>query len=84
MPYILKTERVVFDTDIDTIVRHTNTPGKLTYVIYKLCVGYLGKNGICYNNFATVSGALVCVGHELYRRVIAPYENKKIKQNGDV
>ena len=29
-------------------------------------------------------GVLSCVGAEFYRRVIAPYEDKKIIQNGDV
>jgi hypothetical protein len=31
-----------------------------------------------------VIGALECCKLELYRRMVAPYENTKIKENGDV
>jgi len=84
MPYIPKGDRIIFDNDIETLTRHIDTIGKFTYVVYMLCIGYLAKNGKCYDNFAAISGALVSTGQELYRRVTAPYEDTKIKENGDV
>ncbi len=34
--------------------------------------------------FNAVVGALECAKLELYRRMVAPYENGKIAENGDV
>ena len=37
-----------------------------------------------YENFNAMIGALECCKQEYYRRIIAPYEDKKIEENGDV
>jgi hypothetical protein len=42
------------------------------------------KAGLSYKNINQAIGALECAKLELYRRVAAPYEDKKALINGDV
>ena len=61
-------------------------PGTLNYIITRLC-DYWCRDWQGESNYAkynTVIGVLECVKQELYRRQIAPYEDKKWQQNGDV
>lgn len=60
------------------------TAGELNYVITRLCLRYIENNGEQYKHYNDVIGALECCKLEMYRRAIAPYEDKKIKENGDV
>ena len=76
MPYISKQEKI--------IQYPTETVGQLTYSITKLCLHFVKSNGKKFAVFAWVMGALFCAGLEFYRRVVAPYEDVKIKENGDV
>jgi hypothetical protein len=39
---------------------------------------------VSYENFNAVMGALESAKQEYYRRVMVPYEEEKIKQNGDI
>jgi len=59
-----------------------NHPGTLNYIITRLCDFWLG--GANYEKYNMVIGVLECVKQELYRRQVAPYEDKKWQQNGDV
>ena len=70
-----------------------NTPGNLNYVITELLVAWLRGHAYYsrafpaatnYSSFNEVIGVLECAKLELYRRQIAPYENKKCEENGDV
>lgn len=86
MPYIHKDERAWIDALIEPLLEHAayNAPltdGQLNYVITRILMsngrpGYAGLN-------ASV-GVLECVKQEFYRRVAAPYEDKKLQENGDV
>jgi hypothetical protein len=58
--------------------------GELNYAITRLCNEYLIKNGKSYGNFNAVVGVLECAKLELYRRMVAPYEDQKKELNGDV
>jgi len=58
--------------------------GDLNYLITKLCLTFVDNKGACYATYNEVIGALECAKLEMYRRAIAPYEDKKIKENGDV
>lgn len=58
--------------------------GGLNYQITMLIRAYMAANGENYRHYNDVLGVLSAVGHELYRRKIAPYEDKKIEENGDV
>jgi len=57
-------------------------PGTLNYIITRLCDFWLGDAN--YEKYNQVIGVLECVKQELYRRQIAPYEDKKCEENGDV
>lgn len=80
MPYIKQERRKQFELG----EAFPNDAGELNYAITLMIKGYLGKKGLSYSNLNEVIGALECAKMELYRRVAVPYEDKKIKENGDV
>lgn len=59
-------------------------PGELNFSITHLIDRYLRREGVCYSTLNEVIGALECAKLELYRRIAAPYEDRKIQENGDV
>ena len=76
MPYIQQYKR-------DNLI--IDSPGQLNYEIHVLIDSYLEEKGDDkYQTYNDVIGALECVKHELYRRLVAPLEDKKIEENGDV
>jgi hypothetical protein len=86
MPYTEPQDRVKVDELIAGAVSHTGdwSAGDLTYGLTKLVVAWIKSHGKKYLNLAIVMGCLFCTAFELYRRVIAPYEDKKRQDNGDV
>ena len=83
MPYITKTARVALDLGS----RKAKTPGELNYLITKLVREYIENHlvtTVTYTNLNEVIGVLECTKQELYRRVLAPYEEIKREENGDV
>lgn len=88
MPYIKKVDREEFDKLIDSLITELMSEhnihqlaGNLNYIITRLLIGTEPDH---YHDFNELVGVLECAKLELYRRRIAPYENKKIKENGDV
>lgn len=80
MPYIHQARRE------DLLTEFPKTAGELNFTITKLIQSYIlltGK-GTNYTTYNEVMGVLSCVTQELYRRVVAPYENVKCETNGDV
>jgi hypothetical protein len=63
--------------------REALRPGELTYNIYRLCLDYVGERPV-FEDIANVLGSLEASKLEFYRRVVVPFETKKIQQNGDV
>ena len=57
--------------------------GSLTYMLYKACIVALPDNPR-YSDYNALLGALECTKLELYRRHIAPYENERLAEHGDV
>jgi hypothetical protein len=80
MPYIKQEDR----TKIDELNQSPKTAGELNYLFTKLSINYILDNGLSYQKLNDVVGALEGCKLELYRRMIAPYEDKKIIENGDV
>lgn len=80
MPYIKETERNNIKSGNSDVV----TVGELNFLITSIVDKYLIDNGLSYSNINNVIGALECAKLELYRRIAVPYEDKKIKENGDV
>ena len=58
--------------------------GDLNYAITKLLMAYMVEWGECYVTYNDMIGALECAKLELYRRMCAPYEDRKCMTNGDV
>ena len=84
MPYIAKEQRwLIYSKG----VANPESAGELNYCLTQLCLDYLDthwKTREKYEAINQVIGALECAKLEFYRRLAAPYEDKKIKENGDV
>lgn len=80
MPYIDGTKRKALADKIMCM----NVAGELNYLVTQLCQEYLELHGEKYQTYNDIVGALECAKIELYRRKTAPYEDVKIKENGDV
>ena len=65
-------------------MREASNAGELNYQITMLLQTYVGRHGTNYQNMNDCMGALVGAQQEFYRRVVAPYEDIKIQENGDV
>ena len=79
MPYITEESRNQIDEGA-----FPNNEGELNYMISSLLDEYLAEYGCNYANLNQVVGVLECAKLEIYRRMAAPYEDKKILENGDV
>lgn len=89
MPYIKKPRRIElihYDaTGMYIKTRDMVSSGELNFVITSLVLDYV--QGLSHTSYASINdviGALECAKLELYRRLAAPYEDKKIEENGDV
>jgi hypothetical protein len=83
MPYIIKEDRWPLEHLIIQLGDRINDPAKLNYVIS--CLAHkLARRGGNYSAYNAVIGALECAKLEMYRRLVAPYEDKKIIENGDL
>lgn len=79
MPYLDKGVRASLNDG-----RVPGEAGELNYLITKLCDAFLMKTGLSYKNINQAIGALECAKLELYRRIAAPYEEKKCRESGEV
>jgi len=90
MPYIKKENRQQYNSFIEDITNelsnyeHNNfSVGELNYVISSIIWNLFEKNK-SYTTGNNLIGVLECVKQEFYRRKVAPYEDKKKEENGDV
>lgn len=60
------------------------TAGELNFAITRLVDEYLAREGVGYRSLNEVVGVLECAKLELYRRIVAPYEDLKLQSAGDV
>ncbi len=79
MPYIKQSRRAELHSKNIPV-----TAGELNYMLTKLCIAYMSDTGNSYQSINDVVGALEGAKLEFYRRYAAPYEDTKIKENGDV
>ena len=82
MPYIEPDRRPPLDAHIVPLAHEILSPGELDYSIMRLVNHYATPHS--FTNFATVVGVLILVTSEFVRRVVNPYEDKKMARNGDV
>lgn len=57
--------------------------GELTYQLTKCCTNFL-DGARAFNKFGEILAALEATKLEFYRRAVAPYEDGKCAENGDV
>lgn len=82
MPYIPQADRAPLTPEPRS--RAAKTPGELNFQLTTLVRDYCINNGLSYQTINDALGALEGAKLEFYRRVAAPYEDKKIAANGDV
>ena len=75
MPYIVHSARIAAAPKV---------AGELNFAITAVVDSYIARRGLNYQALNDAIGALECAKLELYRRVVSPYEDTKIKENGDV
>lgn len=89
MPYIEnkiirkngKPRRKEMDKIIDLMIEQgVRVDGDLNYILFKFCKSIIPS----YNNYKNFIGELDCCAREIYRKLVAPYEELKEKENGGV
>jgi hypothetical protein len=84
MPYIVKDRRDTLERNGRSGYIATNA-GELNFMFSRIISEYFGEaRHYSYTKVNEVVGALECAKLEVYRRIAAPYEDTKIKENGDV
>jgi len=81
MPYIKnKKQRKVINRIIKLFAHEITPNGNLNYFLFGLSKKYC----LSYEDYKTFIGELECAKAEIIRRQLSPYEDEKIKKNGDV
>lgn len=86
MPYVKQEIRDQYDSLIHELSQKLcGMPiGNMNYVLTKLIELRWENEENSYFTINEIMGVLECVKQEFYRRIAEPYEDKKIKENGDV
>lgn len=90
MPYIQEARRdllLQYDEkshQLRIATMNVEGPGDLAYVIYRICQLYVIKHGRSFAVLNAIVGVLTTTKDEFTRRVLAPYEDRKMRENGDV
>lgn len=80
MPYILQKDRDI----LRPVALTARTAGELNYQLTCIAHDYWHEHGPSYQAINDIVGALDGAKAEFQRRIVAPYEDEKIKQNGDI
>lgn len=82
MPYIKQNRRAELEVIVDMMrEKNIQADGDLNYVLYAFCKRFVDPS---YNNYKNFCGELRQCVTEIERRMLAPYEDDKISENGDV
>lgn len=82
MPYVDMDKRPELDQLVRIMVNlGIKADGDLNYVLYKFCKYHIDPS---YNNYKNFCGELTECAVEIRRRLLAPYEDTKCNENGDV
>ena len=80
MPYIHPYDRTKVVQSMEP-----QTAGELNYLVTRITLDFLYRKGPPrYQDMNDALGALEGCKLELYRRLVGPYEDQKIAENGDV
>jgi hypothetical protein len=84
MPYIKLEDRKKFTQlllDLGVLIK---SEGELNYCISILLLMYMASRDKSYSLLNKIMGVLECAKLEFYRRFVVPYEDEKIRENGDI
>lgn len=84
MPYIKKKDREKFKVPIAELIELIQEKGELNYVTCEIVSGLILKYSIGYERISEWIDAVDGAENELRRRILDPYEELKIIENGDV
>ena len=90
MPYIEKEDRIKYLAPILELKTHIKAhsredlSGQLNFIITTLINEAYSDAPLKYKDLNAIVGMLECCKQEYYRRVVSPYEDSKIKENGDL
>jgi hypothetical protein len=84
MPYIEREDRYGMLEEIDTLQAYIKSKGDLNYAICQLVGVLILGEKISYTNISKWIDGVHDAETELRRRLLEPYENLKIEENGDV
>ncbi len=90
MPYIKKERREEINEALESLLIYIEdkapedfVAGDMNYIFTQIVDQYLLSANLNYQNINNVVGAFEGAKLEFYRRVAAPYEDKKVVENGD-
>jgi hypothetical protein len=87
MPYIKKEQRPKIDELVNPLIEHIKSlpieeqDGSINYAVTKVIKHVYPQK---YFHFNRALGVISAISLELYRKIIGPYEDKKIDENGEV
>ena len=87
MPYIRQTDRRSIRPRARHLADAVDDVGELNYALTTIIDTLFERNVVWTANYAglnSILGVLESVKFELQRRVVTPYENRKMRENGDV
>jgi len=82
MPYILEERRPECNIVVNLMKGiDLKVNGDLNYILFAFCKRFIKPS---YNNYKNFCGELRQCATEIERMILAPYEDTKIAENGDV
>jgi hypothetical protein len=89
MPYINQTRRNELDDKMSALlsVVHQSTSEEMNYIISTLLQKYIevhDEKKLDYSACNTIVGVLECVKLEFYNKLVTPFQNTKLNQNGKI
>ena len=82
MPYVKQERRGALNKVVVAMSEaEVKADGDLNYILFRFCKYHVKPS---YNNYKNFCGEIHQAATEIERRLLAPYEDEKIKENGDV
>lgn len=82
MPYVKQEKRNRLNEVVEKLKEcEVLVDGDLNYILYAFCKRHIKPS---YNNYKNYCGELRQCATEIERRLLGPYEDEKVIENGDV
>ena len=81
MPYVKKDRRADLDISVRSLGNTLKVDGDLNYILFAYAKRHIEPG---YQNYRNFLGELNEAVAEIRRRLLVPYENEKISENGDI